>query len=171
MDPISYLFSAYLHTVQAGVQQHLSESHNTQITPVEIEYEGEKVAFQHHLWRVRDQSVCSDRKNDLQAFSKCTLAAKKLFGVLCSELSKRPDQNPRHGKLRNMYCNASMSFKPTVARVGVASGSTELESARQACNAATVAAMGSREPRVIREKQTLCGVYEAIKAGQKPPHK
>ncbi len=164
MDPISYLFSAYLNTVQGSVHEHVSERYGTQITPVEVQYEGVNVAFQHQVWRVRDQSVCGTVRNDLKAYSECTVKAKKLFGTLCSELSKKPEQNWKHGKYRTMYCNASLSFRPVIASVNPGTGVTsELEKARQACNAATVAAMGSREPKVLREKRELCEVYSGLK--------
>ena len=164
MDPISYLFSAYLNTVQASVQEHLTESMNLQVTPVEIVYEGVPVVFQYYNWKVRDRSVCSNVSNDLQAFSHCTVKAKELFGALCTELSKGPLKSPKHGRLRTMYCNASIAFKPTIARVDAASEKTELELARQECNAATVAAMGSRDPKVIRKKKELCEAYQEMKA-------
>ncbi|MDK8463432.1 hypothetical protein [Marinobacter sp. SS13-12] len=166
MDPVSYLFAAYLSTVQTNVQDHVAERFGTQITPVEIEYEGVNVAFQYQLWRVRDKSVCGNLSQNLKAFSNCSLKAKELFGALCSELSKPPQQNWKHGKFRTMYCNASMSFKPTIASVSAALVGTEFEKARQTCNAATVAAMGSREPRVLRDKREKCGVYRELKFGK-----
>ena len=164
MDPVSYLFSAYLNTVQTNVQEYFNESMNLQVTPVEIVYEGVPVAFQHHTWKIRDRSVCSNVSDDLQAFSDCTVKAKELFGALCTELSKGPLKSPKHGRLKNMYCNASIAFKPTIARVGAAQEKTELELARQECNAATVAAMGSREPKVLRTKKKLCEAYQEMKA-------
>ncbi|WP_323753551.1 hypothetical protein [Marinobacter sp.] len=166
MDPISYVFSAYLNAVQTGVEAHFSESRNIHVTPVEIVYEGETIAFQHQIWRIRDQSVCGNVRQDLQRFSKCTMKAKRLFGELCSELSKGVQQDPKRAKLRAMYCNASMSFKPTIASVGSATETNELDSARQACNAATVAAMGSRESALLRKKKELCEAYGAMKAAK-----
>ena len=166
MDPVSYLFSAYLNTVQTSVQGRFSEVHDTQITPVEIQYEGVNVTFQHQLWRIRDKSVCGNVSHNLKAFSECTLKARELFGELCSELSKAPQQNWKHGKFRAMYCNASVSFRPTIARVSAATEESELAKARQACNAATVAAMGSREPRVLRQKRELCEDYRVLKLGK-----
>lgn len=160
------MFSAYLNAVHSGVETHFSESRNIHVTPVEIVYDGETVAFQHQIWRIRDQSVCSNVRQDLQGFSKCTVKAKRLFGALCSELSRGGQQDPRRVKLRAMYCNASMSFKPTIASVGSATDTNELESARQACNAATVAAMGSREPSVLKKKKNLCEAYGAMKAAK-----
>lgn len=163
LDPISYAFAAYLNSVQTNVQEHMTERYGTLITPVEVEYEGVQVAFQHQLWRVRDQSVCGNVSHNLKAFSECTVKAKELFGTLCSELAKSPQDSWRQGKYRTMYCNASVSFRPTIATVGGETDVSELEKARQACNAATVAAMGSREPGVLREKRESCEVYSAQK--------
>jgi hypothetical protein len=84
--------------VQTNVQEHMNERLGTQVTPVEVEYEGVQVAFQHQIWRVREQSVCGNVSHDLKAFSECTVKAKELFGVLCSELSNSPRENWRQGK-------------------------------------------------------------------------
>lgn len=163
MDPVSYLFSAYLSTIQGNVQEHMTKRYGTQITPVELQYEGVNVAFQYQLWRVLAPSVCGNVSHDLKAFSECTLKAKELFGALCLELSQTPQESWKHGKYQMMYCNASVSFKPTIARVSAGPAMNELEKARRACNAATAAAMGSRDPRVLKERKELCKVYSGLK--------
>lgn len=74
-----------------------------------------------------------------------------------------PQLSRKHGKLRRMYYNALMSFNPMIASVGAVSEKNGLESARQACNAAIMAALGSREPMAIRENSDLCEVYWRMK--------
>lgn len=164
MDPVSYVFAAYLNSVQNTVQNRMEERHNTRLTPVEIQYQGVKVAFQHQSWRVRAPSVCGNVTHNIQAFSECTVIAKAMFQELCSQLSAKPATNWKHGRYQTMYCNAAIAYTPTIASVSAAPEQTELELARQACNAATAAAMGNREPGVLRERRELCEVYEGLKA-------
>ncbi|HTN33537.1 MAG TPA: hypothetical protein VL091_05990, partial [Marinobacter sp.] len=61
-----------------------------------------------------------------------------------------------------MYCNAAVSFKPTVANVSAAQELPDVEKARQACNAATVAAMGSGDDRLARDRDRQCESYRTI---------
>ena len=65
--------------------------------------------------------------------------------------------------IQTMYRNAVVSYNPTIASVAAAPELNELEKARQACNAATAAAMGSREPRVLKERRELCEVYAGMR--------
>ncbi len=166
MDPVSLVFAAYLDTVQSTVTNHLEETRNVQITPVVIEYEGATVSYQHQLWRVRPQSVCANYRQDISQFSPCTVKAARLFEDLCSELRQVQSDDLRRAKVQNMYCNAAVSHKPTVAKVSSARALTDLEENRQACNAATVAAMGNSDPRLARERDKTCDAYRSMKIDQ-----
>jgi hypothetical protein len=166
VDPVSLVFSAYLNTVHSTVSNHFDETRNLQITPVVIEYEGAAVSYQHQLWRVRSESVCANQRQNVQQFSKCTVKASRLFGALCSELKEAGSGDLQKVKLQNMYCNAAVSFKPTVANLGSAQAMTHKEEARQACNAATVAAMGNSDPRLARERVKACDAYSEAKTSR-----
>lgn len=163
MDPVSLVFSAYLNTVQSTVSNHFNESRNFQVTPVIIEYEGTPVSYQHQLWRIRPESVCANYQQNIGQFSQCTVKASRLFNALCSELRRAGSDDWRHVKVQNMYCNAALSFKPTVANLGSAKALSGLEEMRQACNAATVASMGNSDPRLARERDKACEVYRNSK--------
>lgn len=163
MDPVSLVFSAYLNTVQSTVSNHFNETSNLEITPIVIEYEGVPVSYQHQLWRVRSESVCANSQQSIGQFSQCTVKASRLFNALCSELKQSGSDDWRHVKIQNMYCNAAVSFKPTVAKIGSAQALSGWEEARQACNAATVAAMGNSDPRITRERDQACEVYRELK--------
>lgn len=65
--------------------------------------------------------------------------------------------------IKTMYSNTAVSHNPTIASVA-APKLNELEKARQACNAPNAAAMGSREPRVLKERRELCEVYAGMRA-------
>ena len=157
MDPISFVFSAYLDAVQSRVHSQLTDTLGTEVKAVIIDYEGVKVPFQYQIWRVRDSSVCSSYQSDLIQYSQCTVKAKGLFQTLCVQLSEKPSIHWRHSKTKNMFCNAAVSYQPTIARISEAEAKTEVEKARAACNLAIVAALGSRDPEVIAERETVCG--------------
>lgn len=157
MDPVSLLFTAYLDSIQNTVHARFTNLHGTEIKAVMIDYQGVEVPYQYQLWRVRDKSVCQPYKSQITQFSKCTLAAKALFRDLCTQLSDKPSKYWRHSKLKNMYCNAAVSFEATVALIGVAGERGEEEVARAECNLAIAAALGSRDAVVIAERERVCG--------------
>ena len=157
MDPVSLLFTAYLDSIQNTVHAEMTDIYGTEIQAVMIDYQGVEVPYQYQLWRVKDKSVCLPYKPQITKFSKCTLTAKALFGDLCTKLNDKPSNHWRHSKLKNMYCNAAVSFEPTVARIGVAEERSEEETTRAECNLAIAAAMGSRDPVVIGERDRVCG--------------
>ena len=160
---MSFVFSAYLNTVQSTVSNHFNETRNLEVTPVVIEYEGVSVSYQHQLWRVRSESVCANHKQNLSQFSRCTAKAARLFNALCSQLRASGSDDWKQVKIQNMYCNAAISFKPTVANIGSAPTPDPLDEARRACNAATVAAMGNSDPRLARERDKACENYRELK--------
>lgn len=157
MDPISFVFAAYMDAVQNTVHAQVTDTLGTEVKAVVIDYQGVKVPFQYQIWRVRDNSVCFSYQPDLIQYSQCTVKAKELFQTLCAQLSKKPSAHWRYTKTKNMYCNAAVSYKPTIARIGAAEERTEGEEARAACNLAIVAALGSRDPVVIAERDRVCG--------------
>lgn len=160
MDPISTVFSVYLETVSQLMRDRAANIFNTDVTPVIVNYQGIDIDFQHQLWNVRASSVCETHRPALQEFSACTVAAKQLFRELCYELTRR---NHEHSRYRKMYCNAAISFRPTIANVSAAEPESPLDAARQRCNAATVVALESTDPAVSAERESACEEYESLK--------
>ena len=152
MDPVSLLFTAYLDSIQNTVHARMTDIHGTEIQAVMIDYRGAKFPYQYQLWRVKDKSVCLPYKSQITQFPMCTLAAKALFGDLCTQLNDKPSNHWRHSKLKNMYCNAVVSFEPTMAQIRVAEERSKEEAARAECNLAIAAALGSRDQVVIGER-------------------
>ncbi|BFM09517.1 hypothetical protein [Halioxenophilus aromaticivorans] len=163
MDPVTYLFSAYLNTVQSNVHRQLTDSIGTEIKAVTIEYQGMTIPFQYQMWRIKDDSVCGSYSQDIQTYSQCTVKARDLFSDLCTHLSENPKNHWRHIKSKNMYCNASITYKPTIASISAGTEQSDLAKARKACNSATVAAMGASDPSLIEERKVACAKYEALK--------
>ena len=156
MDPVALLFAVYLDSISNHVTTQATDAMGSEVKAIAISYQGMDVSFQHQGWRVKDKSVCQPHQAKLTQYSKCTLAAKALFGDLCARLSEKPSKHWRHGRSKTMYCNAAVSYRPTVASIGKASEETEDEKARAVCNLAIAAALGSRDPVVIGERERIC---------------
>ena len=166
MDPISILLAAYLDSIVNLAHGHFQDTMGTQLQSERIEHQGEVIDFQHQLWRVRESSVCGPLNNDLQAFSACTLKAKAMFVELCHSLSQQKDAHWRITKSRTMYCNAANMFQPTEASITAAEELDEFTQARQHCNIATAAALGSHDQKLINEREEACEAFEAMRASQ-----
>ena len=149
MDPVALLFAVYLDSISNHVTTRATDAMGSEVKAMTITYQGMDVSFQYQGWRVKDKSVCLSHHSKLTQYSKCTLVAKALFGELCARLSENPSKHWRHGRSKTMYCNAAVSYQPTVARIGKASEETEDERARAACNLAIAGALGSRDPVVV----------------------
>ena len=120
MDPVSFFFSAYLDSVQSSVHRQLTDSLGTELKAIQIEYKDQKIPFQYQMWRIRDKSVCSPYEMDALKYSQCTVAAKELFTELCRSLNKSKSQHWRRVNNQRMFCNAAVSYKPTIASIGAA---------------------------------------------------
>lgn len=163
MDPLSFLFSAYLDSVSNNVHQHLTDTMGTELQAVVIEYQGVEVPFQYQMWQVRKPSVCSSYQTDLVEYSGCTVKASALFNDLCKQLTKNPKEHWRYVKTKNMYCNAAVSYQPTIAAISKPKTKDEVQLARQRCNSAVANALGSSDPKVIAERKRACEEYETHK--------
>lgn len=163
MDPISTLFALYVDAVSNNIHRQVTDTLGTEIQVEVINYEGLDIAFQYQVWQVRERSVCGGYSDDMAVFSDCTTKAKALFNDLCSELTRRQSDHWRFTKTRNMYCNAAVSFKPTIASISRSDELSEVESARRQCNLATAAALGSSDPKLVGERKRACDEYESIR--------
>lgn len=163
MDPVSYLFAAYLKSVQNEVYVSIAENMGTEVAAVVVDYEGTRIPFQHQLWTVRPKSVCAHNSNNLREHSACTIKAGKMFNDICQSLTGKPGRDIKYVKARNMYCNAAVSFKPVVAKISASGEKSDVSLARTACNAATIAAMGSGDPKSVNARDAACGSYQALK--------
>jgi hypothetical protein len=75
----------------------------------------------------------------------------------------KPNRDVKYVKARNMYCNAAASFKPVVAKISASGEKSDLSLTRSACNAATIAAMGSGDAKAVRERDTTRSKYRELK--------
>lgn len=164
MDPVSGLFSIYLNSVMGfseAIADQYADDKNLYQTAVALEYKAETIKFQHQIWKINEQSVCSDKAKEIASYSKCTVKAQELFVGMCDNLNKKNSNNRKYNLYRNMYCNAAISFKPTIAEIGkVSATETKIDSLRSKCNQATVAAMSSYDPKLIRARNSICEKYK-----------
>lgn len=163
MDPVSYLFATYLNAVQTTTHNHFKEAIGTEVEAVVIEYEGTKIPFQYQMWRIREDSVCSQLQSRIGDYSQCSVKASRLFHELCAQLPMTDNTNWRYAKTRNMYCNAAVSYKPTIATISSESPESELVQAKKKCNVATIDAMGSNDPAAIGYRDRTCKKYNELK--------
>ncbi|MDI5891810.1 hypothetical protein [Halomonas rhizosphaerae] len=159
MDPISALFAAVLDSTSGAVSNHMQESLGTEVKTVTVDHNEQLISFQHQLWRIRDESVCVDKRDRMAEFSKCTLAAKKFFADACRYLRENQGSGLKYDKTKNMYCTASSSFKPTIAFVSPASQASPLEMAKRECNRLVIQQSPSAEAR-----EEACARYETLKS-------
>jgi hypothetical protein len=156
MDPLSQLFAAYLHTVSNSIAGVYLDSMNTTVTTQSLVYNDTAIRFQHQLWNVRPASVCSDLEQQATPFSKCTQQAKAMFTELCTQLSSMENLNPKGRSLSNMYCNASLSYKPMIAYISEPKQKTEQELKEKECNLMILKAMQDSSSKVLEQKEQVC---------------
>ena len=70
---------------------------------------------------------------------------------------KHTSDHWRYIKTKNMYCNAAVSYEATIVWIGGSEEESEGEEAKAACSLAIAAALGSRDPLVIAERDRVCG--------------
>lgn len=163
MDPISMAFAAYLNFVSDTTHEHMTDLIGLEVSALSIQHHGFDIPFQYQMWRIKDKSVCYSYSNNIQIYSKCTVAAKQLFSGLCNELQRNPETGWRYKKTKNMYCNAAVSYRPIIAEISMGSPESELQLARKECNVATAVALGSRSAVLQRDKTEVCDKYRALK--------
>jgi hypothetical protein len=150
MDPVSYLFSAYLNLVQ----QQVSDIYGTEPKSLVVEYEGEQIPFVFQFWQLQPKSVCRNYEQDARRFSQCTVKASALFGKLGDELS-RQDSNWQQPQYRAMYCAASVNYRPMIADIRE-SKQDPARQAEHACNQAILAAMDSDDEALLAQREQAC---------------
>jgi iron uptake system EfeUOB component EfeO/EfeM len=156
MDPFSQLFAAYLHTVSNSITEVYVDSMNTTVTSQSLVYNDTNIRFQHQLWRIKPNSVCSDLEQQATQFSKCTQQAKAMFTELCTQLSSMENLNQKGRSLSNMYCNASLTYKPMVAYISEPKQKTEQELKEKECNLMILKVMQDNSSETSKQKDIAC---------------
>ncbi|WP_429023433.1 hypothetical protein [Aeromonas allosaccharophila] len=160
MDPVSYLFSAYLNLVQ----QQVADIYGTEAKTLVVQYEGESVPFSFQLWQIQQPSVCRPYGQDVRRFSQCTVKASALFHKLCDDLTRQDDSSWQLPKFRTMYCSAAVSYRPMIAEIRSAEIGDAKQSpaklAERACNQAILAAMDSDDEDLLALREKACAAVQ-----------
>ncbi|NKF50189.1 hypothetical protein G3R49_06340 [Shewanella sp. WXL01] len=154
---MSQLFVAYLHTASNSITEVYTDSMNTSVTTKSLVYQNTNIRLQHQLWKIRPNSVCANHSQQATQFSKCTQQAKAMFTELCSELSCMDNLSNKGRSVTNMYCNASLSYKPMVAYIGEPELKSEQELKQKKCNLMILKAMQDDSPETLEQKEKACG--------------
>ena len=162
MDPLSAFFASYLELVSNTAKKSYSDVVGVQETSLVVSYNGISVPYKFQLWKIKDKSVCSTYSNNMAKYSKCTLMAKSLFTDTCNSMKKNRVINGKKKQIRNMYCNAAETFKPTVASISKANIRTPVEMARAKCNMAIANAMGSSDSYLKNQQNEVCDKYKKL---------
>ena len=163
MDPIAAIFASYLELVSFGATNKANDLIGTETQSIVVEHQKIKIPYSYQLWRIRPKSVCNSYNLHISEFSKCTLAAQSLFIQTCRHLQKGKKEQWRYKKMKNMYCNASITFKPTIANIREPEVKTPLQLARSECNIAVAELLGNHNSRTQKKKEKACNKYKHLK--------
>lgn len=162
MDPLSLIFASYLDMVSNTVHSHVTDVMGTEISVLAVDHGGITVPYSYQLWQIRAKTVCSTYSENVLKYSRCTIAARSLFSDICQHLQENPSSRWKQKKLKNMYCNAAMTYQPTVATVQWSGDVSVLEVARAECNTAIAGLMGSSDLVLRKKKEKACGEYRKL---------
>ena len=79
-----------------------------------------------------------------------------MFTELCNQLSSMENLSQKGRSLSNMYCNASLSYKPMVAYISEPKQKTEQELKEKECNFMILKAMQDNSSETLNQKDTAC---------------
>lgn len=158
MDPLSQLFAAYLQAASNNIADHYMDSMDTTVTTQSLIYHGTNIRFQHQLWKIRPNSVCTDFEQQATQYSKCTQQAKAMFTDLCTQLSGMNNLSHRGRSLSNMFCNAAVSYEPMIASISAPKPKTEQELKQKECNLRILKAMQDSSAEVLKQKEVACSI-------------
>jgi len=157
MDPVSAFLATYISAATTNIHQQVSDVYGTKLQTEFIEYGGMNISFQHQMWEVKSNTVCNSYSQGMPAYSKCTVKAKVLFTTFCKELTKRDNSHWKVKKMTNMYCNASVNYKPVIASISNPNELTEQRKREKQCNLLILKTMGNTNKDLIAEKDLVCG--------------
>ena len=165
MDPISLLFTTYLHSVQnlALIPPQVTDSTKNSHAALSINYEGNSVPFEYHNWTIINQSVCKNFPLRSTRYSNCAVQAHKLFSKLCTQLQQTTSEDTTFQQTKAMYCNAAISYQPSQAIVITDLEKSRLRKAKKSCSEAIMFVMTSGEASLIGTRNRLCNNYTALK--------
>lgn len=158
MDPVSMLFSSFLTSMTSSIHAQMSDVMGTELKAQVVEYQNHKIDYQYQLWKIKSETVCKNKKDELVTeYSTCTIAAKAMFKETCEYLTQNPQDHWKYSKLKNMYCTAGVTYPPTTATISRPSeADVEVWEAKQKCSLLTLEARQTSNQGIEKERETAC---------------
>jgi len=166
MNSVSAALAALMDAVSGmsgqfgeGVASHLTSTAGLQREHVETRYQGQMIDFDTLQWRVLNDSVCANQRQNAMAHTRCSQAASEMFASTCQEMTANPPTLPsqRYHSTRRMACHAAVSYQPSIGNIQWAESSGADQLAEAECNAATAALLGSSDLDAIQYQRRVCG--------------
>ncbi|WP_419532927.1 hypothetical protein [Endozoicomonas sp.] len=167
MDILSTSLATLITSMSGNMTDSYVENVNSQLTPVVIEHQGHDIYFKHHLWKIRSNSVCQNKRHKITEFSQCTIAAKSAFNEVCKVSSGKNFSNHKAKSMVRMYCQAASTFQPTIASIqsgslNDGSTNTQLRQLKQQCSMLTLESQESYDPTIESKRAKVCSEYKRL---------
>jgi hypothetical protein len=160
MDPISTLLAAYISAITATGNQIPADINDNTINSEVITYADVNIPFQYQMWAINNESVCATYTEKMSVYAECTVKAKSLFTTLCNDLPEGNSENTKASLLKNMYCNASVNYGPTIALITKPKPLTSERAIEKQCNLLILKTMDNKDSELLAEKELICGMRE-----------
>ena len=174
MDILSTSLATIIGMFSDGITDSYIENANTEVKSQVLQHQGQDIYFEHLVWKIRNHSVCQNKRHNITDFSQCTLAAKAAFDEICHTNRNKNYTAHKAKVMVNMYCQASATFKPTIAMIQLDSPATyttkqinnELIEAKQACSVLIIESQMSDDPFIEAKRAEACDRYKQLSKKQ-----
>lgn len=155
------LSTSIIGSIGNFIAQDITDSMDTSLKSEYVKYHDQEIVYQHQMWRIPNQSVCSNFEAYSPAFTKCTVVASQYFSETCRALSETNTTSNNIPQIRSMMCAASVNFKPTIAEISSSKAKSGLEKLEQECNLLIMQASFSDETAIEKQRDNVCAKYNA----------
>ena len=143
------------------IAQDLTDLMDTNLRGEYVVYHEQEIVYQHQLWKIQNQSVCSNFQKYSPEHTKCTVVASQYFSETCHTLSQQNSSQNYLPQIRRMMCAASVNFKPTIAEVSAPKQKSASEKLEQECNRLILEASISDDDSIANKRDKVCAKYNA----------
>lgn len=142
----------------SSIHMHMSDIMSTELKAQVVEYQNHKIDYQYLLWKIKPESVCISKKNELiNEYSSCTNAAKAMFSDTCEYLTQNSQNHWKYKKLKNMYCTSAVSYTPITATISRPNeAEAEIWETKQKCSLLTLVARQTLNHEIEKKRKLAC---------------
>lgn len=156
------LSASLLGSIHDSIYQELTDSMDTSRKAERVQFAGEEILFQHQLWHIDPQSVCANHERYSTAHSQCSAAASRYFSDSCRYLSDHPADDHLAKQVQSMLCQASLTFKPTVAQISAPPPKSRLQKLESQCNQLILQATSTGDAAIAEQRDAVCAQFRAL---------